>query len=66
MNTMGWSFFRGFTWRHRKTTAARAIPFHWNRAAAPPVWKALRFSRAMEQTSASAAAIRAVEAGRMP
>ena len=47
-------------------TTARAIPFHWNRAAAPPVWKALRFSRAMEQTSASAAAIRAVEAGRMP
>ena len=28
-------------------TTARAIPFHWNRAAAPPVWKALRFSRAM-------------------
>ncbi len=65
MNTMGWSF-SGLHLEAHEDDHRQGDPFHWNRTAAPPVWKALRFSRAMEQTSASAAAIRAVEAGRMP
>ena len=63
----GVELFSGPTWRQRNTITASKIPFHWNRAVMPPPSeKAFRLSRAMEHTSARAAAIRAVEAGRMP
>ena len=65
MNTMG-GVFQGLHLEAHEDDHRQGDPLPLEQGRRAAGLEALRFSRAMEQTSASAAAIRAVEAGRMP